>query len=304
MQHDGGNNGIARSLWPFGFALAAVVLLVGLVISWWLVAIGGGAAVVIGGLWIVDSIRRRHPHLLEQTTEHAADARAAAPAHRPAAPAPGMSRSRFLEASTLGLGAVMGGALTAPAVGFMIAPAFERQRHRDADLGPIDNYPEGTFMVTTFMLDKRFGDVSRRTAYVRYNGLLQNQPSFTIISNRCAHLGCPVQPSGPISEEPKTIETPNGEVTLRESNPAGFSCPCHGGSYDAEGNRTAGPPVRALDRYEYSIRDGSLYLGRMFSVGTVDGTGAEARIRKFTLAAPGQHVDDWQWWLYPLQPPH
>lgn len=304
MQHDGGNNGIARSLWPFGFALAAVVLLVGLVISWWLVAIGGGVAVVIGGLWIVDSIRRRHPHLLEQTTEHAAEAPAVARARRPAAPAPGISRSRFLEASTLGLGAVMGGALTAPAVGFMIAPAFERQRHGDANLGPIDNFPEGTFMVTTFMLDKRFGDVSRRTAYIRYNGLLQNQPSFTIISNRCSHLGCPVQPSGPISEEPKAIETPNGEVTLRESNPAGFSCPCHGGSYDAEGNRTAGPPVRALDRYEYSIRDGSLHLGKMFSVGTVNGIGADARIRKFTLAAPGQHVDDWEWWLYPLQPPH
>ena len=303
MQH-GGDNGIARSLWPFGFALAAAAFLVGLVINWWLVAIGGGVALVIGGLWIVDSIRRRHPHLLEETAEHIADAPAAAPVRRPATAGPAFSRSRFLEASTLGLGAVMGGALTVPSVGFMIAPAFERQRHGDADLGPVDNFPEGTYMVTTFMLDKRQGDVSRRTAYIRYNGLLQEQPSFTIVSDRCAHLGCPVQPSGPISEDSKKIETSNGEVTLSESNPAGFSCPCHGGAYDAEGNRTAGPPVRALDRYEYSIRGGNLFLGKMFSVGTVKGTGADARIRKFTLAAPGQHVDDWEWWLYPLQPPH
>ena len=41
----------------------------------------------------------------------------------------------------------------------------------------------------------------------------------------------------------------------------------------------------------------------MFSVGTVKGTGADARIRKYNLAAPGQHVDGWEWWLYPLQPP-
>ena len=32
------------------------------------------------------------------------------------------------------------------------------------------------------------------------------------------------------------------------SRPAGFVCPCHGGQYDTEGNRIAGPPVRALDR--------------------------------------------------------
>ena len=42
---------------------------------------------------------------------------------------------------------------------------------------------------------------------------------------------------------------------------SGFGCPCHGGAYDSEGNRTAGPPVRALDRYEFSIKEGSLWLG-------------------------------------------
>ena len=304
MQHDGRDNGIARSLWPFGLALAGAAFLVGLVISWWLVAIGGGVALVIGGLWIVVSIRRGHPHLLEETEEHSAEpAKPAAPA-RPAA-GPAMSRSKFLEAGTLGLGAVMGGAMTVPSIGFMIAPAFERQRHGDANIGPIKNFPEGTYMVTTFMLSKAKGDVSRRTAYVRYNGPLQGQPSFTIISNRCAHLGCPVQPSGPIDEAKKLeYETSNGPVTLMPSQPAGFGCPCHGGAYDAEGNRTAGPPVRGLDRYEYSVLDGNLHIGKMYSVGTVKGTGADARIKKFNLAAPGQHVDDWEWWLYPGQPPH
>lgn len=301
--HDDRDNAIARSLWPFGFALAAAAFLVGLVISWWLVAIGGGIALIIGALWITDSIRSKHPELLVETEEHAAEAPAVAPVRTGGGPA--MSRSKFLEAGTLGLGAVMGGALTVPAVGFMIAPAFEKQRDGDANVGPIKNFPQDTFMVTTFLLDKKKGDVSRRTAYVRYNGELQNQPSFTIISNRCAHLGCPVQPSGPIEDEKKfEFETDNGPVALTPSQPAGFSCPCHGGSYDAEGNRTAGPPTRALDRYEYSIIDGNLYIGRMYSVGTVKGTGKDSRIRKFDLAAPGQHVDDWEWWLYPGQPPH
>lgn len=306
VQHDGRDNDIARSLWPFGFALAAAAFLVGLVISWWLVAIAGGVAVVIGGLWIADSIRRRHPHLLEEEAEQRSEPVKQAPARTTAtAAAGGISRSRFLEASTLGLGAVMGAAITVPSVGFMVAPAFSKQRNKDADVGPLGNFPKDIFMVATFLLDKDQGDVSRRTAYIRYNGELEGQPSFTVLSNRCAHLGCPVQPNGPIDEKATNeYETSNGPVRLMPSNPAGFGCPCHGGAYDVEGNRTAGPPTRALDRYEYSIVDGHLHIGGMYSVGTVKGTGKDARIRKFDLAAPGQHVDDWQWWLYPGQPPH
>ena len=56
---------------------------------------------------------------------------------------------------------------------------------------------------------------------------------------------------------------------------AGFGCPCHGGQYDTEGNRIAGPPVRALDRYSFSIRNGHLFIGKPFSVSHVDGTGAQ-----------------------------
>ena len=51
------------------------------------------------------------------------------------------------------------------------------------------------------MIDPAEGEVSRRTAFIRNNGTLttkgQQVPSFTIISNRCAHLGCPVQANGP-----------------------------------------------------------------------------------------------------------
>ena len=298
------DNRIGRSVWPFAFALAAAGVLVGLVISWWLVAVAGGIALIIGAAWITDSIVNRHPELLEEG-EHASEAKQApAPARKPAG-GPALSRSRFLEAGTLGLGAVMGGALTVPAVGFMVAPAFEKQRHGDANVGPIDNFETDKFYVTTFMLDKTKGDVTRRTAYVRYNGELQGQPSFTIISNRCAHLGCPVQPSGPMdADKKKEFTTSGGPVALTPTTPAGFSCPCHGGSYDIEGNRVAGPPVRGLDRYEYSIIDGDLYIGKMYSVGTVKGKGKDAVIRKFDLAAPGMHVDDWEWWLYPGQPPH
>jgi len=118
-------------------------------------------------------------------------------------------------------------------------------------------------------------------------------PSFTIISNRCAHLGCPVQPGGPIFEDKKKTATSSGgeEVTIIPMLPAGgFVCPCHGGAYDQEGNRVAGPPVRALDRYDFEVDSGRLVLLGTYSVAKVDGTGAGAKIFKYKLQNPGDPV--------------
>ena len=89
-------------------------------------------------------------------------------------------------------------------------------------------------------------------------------------------------------------------VSRRPSQPAGFGCPCHGGQYDTEGNRTAGPPVRALDRYTYSIVNGHLVLGSAYSVAKVEGTGQDAMIKKYQLHNPGQHVDGREFWLWPI----
>ena len=93
-----------------------------------------------------------------------------------------------------------------------------------------------------------------------------------------------------------------GPVELTPTNPSGYGCPCHGGAYDVEGNRTAGPPVRALDRYEFSIIEGSLWLGQPYSVAEVDGEGADAVIVKYDPADPGVHVDGPEQYFYPYVP--
>jgi Rieske Fe-S protein len=295
------------SLWPVGFAVGVVVLLVGLVMSWVVAGIGALIAAAFGFLWVRDlTAGTALTHVEEVPPESPTGANLPAPEGVPAMPpttsADRYPRSRFLEFSTLGLGAVIGGLVTAPALGFMVAPAFLKQGSKDRDLGPISDYPENTYVVVTWMTDPAEGEVSRRTAYVRNNGQLNGLPSFTIISNHCAHLGCPVQPNGPLDQSAtKTI----GDVTLIPTiSIAGFGCPCHGGQYDPEGNRTAGPPVRALDRYAFSIRNGHLFIGKPFSVSHVDGNGSGAIIHKWTLAFPGEHVNGIESWLYPIQPPH
>ena len=112
-----------------------------------------------------------------------------------------------------------------------------------------------------------------------------------------------MQPNGPIDEsKKKEVKDKQGNVVLSLTpvQPAGFGCPCHGGQYDTEGNRTAGPPVRALDRYTYSIVGGHLVLGSAFSVAKVEGTGKDAKIKKTRLQFPGQHVDGPEFWLWPI----
>jgi len=292
------------SLWPVGFAVGVVVFMVGLIISWAIAGAGAIVALAFAFLWVRDLTAGTE---LAHTPEVAAEGPTAAADEDDAAledesPDDAYSRSKFLEVSTLGLGAVIGGIVTVPALGFMIAPSFLKQGTKDHDIGPLSDYPEGKYVVATYMSDVTQGEVSRRTAYVRYNGPLDGQPSFTVISNHCAHLGCPVQPNGPLEESQKKQI---GDVTLIPTiSIAGFGCPCHGGQYDTEGNRTSGPPVRALDRYSFSIRNGHLHLGHAFSVSHVDGVGSSAKIHKWTQAFPGEPVSGLESWLYPIQPPH
>jgi menaquinol-cytochrome c reductase iron-sulfur subunit len=292
------------SLWPVGLAVGVVVLLVGFVVSWAIVAIGVFVTVFFAFLWLRGLTRKtplaEKPEKVEPERRLPRAAAAVPRASHEHGTEERYPRNVFLEASTLGLGAVIGGLVTLPVLGFTIGPAFLKQGVRHTDLGPIDAYPEGEYLVTTFVSSSE-GDVSRRTAFIRNNGFLRDQPSFTILSNHCAHLGCPVEPNG----QPQFKQTKMYRgVRKIPVNPSGFGCPCHGGQYDNEGNRIAGPPVRALDRYSFSIVNGHLYVGKPFSVSKVVGTGAGAQIFTATLSFPGEWVNGPESWLYPIQPPH
>ena len=295
-------HGPAPSLWPLGFAVGLTVALVGLVIGSW-VAVGVGAVLMagFGYVWVRDAM-------------NGGESPAVVAARQPAAVAvvdeeelETYGRGTFLGLTTLGLGGVITGMVALPVAGFAVLPAFVGQGTDDIDIGPIDDYPEGEFVVATFLSDPEQGEVSRRTAYVRNNGLKDGLPSFTILSNRCVHLGCPVQVNGLSLEDQKQLVKVEGgpSVELTPTQAAsGFGCPCHGGQYDTEGNRTAGPPVRALDRYRFAIREGRLVLTKPYSVGGVDGKGADAVIRAYDWVNPSVHVDGPEAILYPLEPPH
>ena len=301
--HEGRPHVPGPSLWPVGFAVGIACVLVGLVVSWPVAAVGALIALVFGFLWIRDVSGEYRGEPAEPPPQSIAAADLPIPLEEEEAEAPAAyPRNKFLELSTLGLGAVITGIVTVPVLGFLVIPSFVGQEPDDVDLGPLENYPEGTFIETTFLVDPSQGEVTRRTAYIRNNGELQaGVPSFTMISNRCVHLGCPVQASGPRAEE-KTVESQSVELKLTEVTPAAFSCPCHGGAYTTEGNRTAGPPVHALDRYDFKIENDRLILGPPYSVEKVEGEGKDAVIIRYRHAGPGIHLTGPESWLYPIVP--
>lgn len=75
------------------------------------------------------------------------------------------------------------------------------------------------------------------------------EENLNILSNSCAHLGCPVR---------WVIVEGEGE----------FLCPCHGGIYDINGGYIGGPPPR--DMYRYPVRevreDGNLYVKHEYDI--------------------------------------
>jgi Rieske Fe-S protein len=75
--------------------------------------------------------------------------------------------------------------------------------------------------------------------------------SINVLSNSCAHLGCPV----------RWIVNTEGEGE--------FLCPCHGGIYDINGGWVGGPPPRGMYRYiQVKIEeDGTLYVKHDYNNG-------------------------------------
>ena len=281
------------SILPVSLAIGVAVLFVGLVVNLQVVAPLGAAIALVAGLGWIRSTSRGHRPVMARPS-----------AGSQTADAERFPRSRLLERATLGLGSLVAIGVALPAVGAAVLPAFLNQRRKAVDLGPLSDFPLGQFVLATFLSDPAMGEISRRTAFVRNNGLLGKEPSFTIMSSRCTHVGCPTQPNGPVfGQKRRAVKTADGEVGLVPTTPAaGFGCPCHGSQFDTEGNRTAGPAPRGLDRYQFSIRRGHLWLGDIYSVSRVQGVGADARIHSFKRVADGEPATGPESLLYPVDP--
>jgi len=98
--------------------------------------------------------------------------------------------------------------------------------------------------------DPAGGEVSRRAAYVRNNGLLGNRRASRSCPAAAPTSAARPSPTGRSSRGGNSSERTSTGESARPDLPARrLRLPLHGSEFDTEGNRTAGPAPRALDRY-------------------------------------------------------
>src|SRR5262249_14926496 len=124
-----------------------------------------------------------------------------APRQRPKPDPPGyfegesMSRRKALTIGSQAIGGLAGVAIILPAVGFAFPPIFHRRRERWEKVGPVSDFVEDTYRQVVFTETEGIGDAGKQTAYIRKSSaeLGEEAGKFVAVSNRCAHLGCPVR---------------------------------------------------------------------------------------------------------------
>jgi menaquinol-cytochrome c reductase iron-sulfur subunit len=156
-----------------------------------------------------------------------------------AEPSP-QNRRSFLGA-LLALGSVFVGALlSVPLIRFAIFPLIRRTTDlKNSPVGPLSEFSSLTEpAMRTIQIEQIDGwrkTVSGKIVYITKD----QRDQLCVLSSICPHLGCTV----PWNKEKKQ-----------------FICPCHGGTFSADGSRVGGPSQRGMDTLETSVQDGQLLV--------------------------------------------
>jgi menaquinol-cytochrome c reductase iron-sulfur subunit len=190
-----------------------------------------------------------------------------------------ITRRRFMTGSANAAGAIATLSFTLPALGLALGPVFKSTPHRWETVGTVDYFPDNNYIPVVMTLTPGIGEAGNTTVYVRKRNpaidtdRYDRNTKFIAISDRCAHLGCPVR-----------------WVDAAER----FICPCHGGVYNLLGIPVGGPPVRPLDRFSTRVVGEYVQVGPRYSV--------NSELRPFSPRDPGEPLDGIGQYLYPSRP--
>ncbi len=125
-----------------------------------------------------------------------------------------------------------------PAVKYLAYPALETEASSWTPIASLSEIKPGQPALFKVSIDKKSGWLKTTNEVSVYVDTTDGK-AFTVLSNTCTHLGCPVR---------------------WDSGRNSFLCPCHNGVYDRKGNVVSGPPPRPLDRYQTKVEDGKLLI--------------------------------------------
>lgn len=167
---------------------------------------------------------------------------------------PALSRRNFV-VRVLGL---IGGAIAAvlgiPVVGFASAPGWQAKAPvrllstsivptlRSSALTSVGKLADFEVGVPRYVkVDRPVVDGwVAENAPVGVHVVRTSEADVAVFDPHCTHLGCPLAWS---------------------TGSRSFVCPCHGGSFNSDGEVIAGPPPGPMLRYETRIQDGEVFVG-------------------------------------------
>jgi len=155
-----------------------------------------------------------------------------------------VSRRQFLNYTLTGVGGFMAAGILMPMVRFALDPILKEEAA--ADMVPVAQVKDITTEPQRFdfkvkVKDAWYESEEPKSAWVYKD----DKGEIVALSPICKHLGCTVN------------------WNADKEHPNQFFCPCHYGRYTKDGTNVPGtPPMHPLDRYEYKVKDGKLYLGK------------------------------------------
>jgi menaquinol-cytochrome c reductase iron-sulfur subunit len=143
------------------------------------------------------------------------------------------NRRSFLMKALWGSGGLVGLLVSIPVIGALLAPLFRYTPAEWRKVGKVSDFQLGKTVMVTFRNSDPLpwsGKTSETASWLRK----VSDTDFIAFSVNCRHLGCPVR-----WQEDAEI----------------FLCPCHGGVYNKDGSRAAGPPQLGLAKYKVRIQN-------------------------------------------------
>lgn len=167
-----------------------------------------------------------------------------------------LDRRSFIIRAMAAIGAFIAVIVGIPAAGFASVPFFRAKTplrllsdavpptlRSDtwASAGQLDDFDVGEPRLVLLQRDVTDGWVQGLQDVAAYV-VRETEEEVLAFDIHCTHLGCPLAFS-------------SGSGT--------FLCPCHGGSFDVEGDVLSGPPPRPMIQYETRVVDGEVQVGRL-----------------------------------------
>jgi len=153
--------------------------------------------------------------------------------------ASGTSRRGFYLTFIYGLWSLIGAALAAPALLYLLLPPKVRRESEWIDAADVTALQPKIPVEVVFRKNRVDGwkiTSAKETAWV----VKLSDRETLAFGPQCTHLGCAYH-----WDEAKTE----------------FLCPCHNSVFGVDGTVVSGPAPRPLDRYETKIENGKLLLG-------------------------------------------